>query len=796
MLLPPEQRICDDHRMIPRAAKYGLTVAALAAAVRLVVACGGSDAPADPDGGLDGGGDVTTDASSCPSGTTCGDGGVCAGGSCCAVERACGDACCGGSQICSFQKCVTPGGPCIESSDCAPNEYCDPSLGSNDGGAPLEAGCSGGKAPPQGRCLPKPPICSGDGGTDGGTGSCLDKCEYVPPTTKFDPVVKYAWGGNVTPPYASDVMMAPIVTQLDDDDCDGKITGEDIPDIVFSTFANGAYYKQGTLHAITIKNGAVSDKWSVPNAVQPGGGLASGDLTGDGVPEIVGCMDPGPSGNSCCDALAQNTGVVAYDAKGKVVWTQPDTTKVHCGYAAPAIGDLDGDGTPEVVVGLTILDGKTGAIKKELDPGTTWGARITALSDVDGDGLLDVVDGQRAYKATGAVIWDLRTGPDAIPFGYPAVGDFDKDQKPEVVIVASGGPHRAYVVKYDPQQASGAAIVRRDIDINNGVSTATFCNAGSEYGGGPPTIADFDGDGTPDVGVAGAVGYVVLSGAAIVNKNLTNAQTILWFKTTHDCSSAVTGSSVFDFNGDGKAEVIYSDEYHLWMYDGKTGTNLIPSTCNTTGTLWEYPLVADVDNDGQADIVVASNAYGITCPDDSTRQSGIRIFGSASGSWVRSRRIWNEHAYHITNVGEDGRIPKTELKNWTQPGLNNFRQNKQPGAEFAAVDAIVTLGVQCSPSYRMLATVRNVGQALMPAGAIVKFYEGTYPSGTLLGQTTTTTALGPAAAQSVELTLPNPPPTLLAGKAYATVEVPLPTHQCRTDNDHSPPVPGGCSGPN
>ena len=107
-------------------------------------------------------------------------------------------------------------------------------------------------------------------------------------------------------------------------------------------------------------------------------------------------------------------------------------------------------------------------------------------------------------------------------------------------------------------------------------------------------------------------------------------------------------TSPFDFNGDGKAEVIYSDEYHLWMYDGLSGTNLIPSTCNTTGTLWEYPLVSDVDNDGQADIVVASNAYGITCPDNNTKQSGIRIFGSAKGSWVRTRRVWNQHTYHIT----------------------------------------------------------------------------------------------------------------------------------------------------
>ena len=132
----------------------------------------------------------------------------------------------------------------------------------------------------------------------------------------------------------------------------------------------------------------------------------------------------------------------------------------------------------------------------------------------------------------------------------------------------------------------------------------------------------------------------------------------LWSKTTHDCSSAVTGSSVFDFNGDGKAEVIYSDEHHLWMYDGPTGTNLIPSTCNTTGTLWEYPLVADVDNNGQADIVVASNAYAVTCPDDGSKQSGIRVFGSASGSWVRTRDIWNEHTYHITNINDDGTVPE------------------------------------------------------------------------------------------------------------------------------------------
>jgi len=767
-------------------------------AARVEIACGGGSSSPD-DGGADDGsvldGPGFGDGATCPTGTPCGDGGVCAGNACCSVDRACGDSCCGGQQICSFQKCVTPGNVCTDSTDCAPGEYCEPSLGGSDAGAAPEAGCMGGKPVAQGRCLPKPPICAPDAGAqnDGGAISCLDPCEYKPPPNTFDPVVKYSWGGQTTPPYSTDVMMAPIVVQLDDDNCDGKVTADDIPEIVFSTFTGGAYFKQGTLHAISIVGGQVKDKLVKPNVVQPGGGLAAGDLDGDGVPEIVGCMNPGPNGASCCDALAQNTGVVAFRADGNTLWTQPDTTKVHCGYEAPAIGDVDGDGVPEVLVGLTLLDGKTGAVKKELDPPTTWGARLTSLADIDGDGKLDVVDGQRAWKATGQKLWDLTTGMDAIPRGYHAVGDLDKDGKPEVAVISSSN-HRAYVVQYDPQQPSGAKVVRRDVDINNGTSTAQYCNAASEYGGGPPVIADIDGDGTPDVGVAGAVGYVALSGAKLMNANVPNAMTPLWFKTTHDCSSAVTGSSVFDFNGDGTAEVIYSDEFHLWMYDGKTGTNLIPSTCNTTGTLWEYPLVADVDNDGQADIVVASNAYAFAngCPDNASKQSGIRVLQSQSSAWVRSRRVWNEHTYHITNVEESGQVPKNELVNWTQKGLNNFRQNKQPGAEFSAPDAIVSLRVDCGAGYALVATVRNVGQAVLPPGAVVQFFKGAPPSGVQLGQAQTTIALGPAQSELVSLPIMNPPPDVLGGKVYATVTVGLPTHQCRTDNDRSPPIDGAC----
>jgi hypothetical protein len=252
---------------------------------------------------------------------------------------------------------------------------------------------------------------------------------------------------------------------------------------------------------------------------------------------------------------------------------------------------------------------------------------------------------------------------------------------------------------------------------------------------------------------------------------------------------------VFDFNGDGKAEILYSDEYHLWMYDGPTGKNDIPSTCNTTGTLWEYPLVADVDNDGQADIVVASNAYAETCPDDGSKQAGIRVLGSANGSWVRTRRIWNEHTYHVTNVNEDGSIPKNEPANYKQPGLNDFRRNVQPEGEFSAADLVVTIAPRCSGTYGLVATVRNIGQATVPAGVVVGFYYGS--PGTSLGTAKTTKALHPAEAEPVAIDVSPVPPAVMTGAAtvYAVVDDGMPAHtwhECRTDNNQSAAVSGVC----
>ncbi len=569
-------------------------------------------------------------------------------------------------------------------------------------------------------------------------------------------------------------MMASIVIQLDDDNCDNIIDDRDIPEIVFATFLSSKYNENGTLWAVSLIDGKLVEKWNVnpkTDGIQPGRSIAGGNI--DGLPgnEVVTCTQTGK--------------VRALKGDGNPLWTSGAG-----GCFMPSIGDLDGDGAPEVVVESRVLDGKTGATKATLTPANS--ANIV-LSDMTGDGKLDIVTPTRLYKADGTLIAD--TGLDG---RYHAIGDFDKDGKAEVASIDKA-KHLLSVWHYDAAASGKFKVIRTGIDING--TNPNICppgSSGSTTGGGPPTVGDFNGDGTPDVAVAGGIGYTVIDGTKILNPAVPANQTNLWLKNTKDCSSAATGSSIFDFEGDGLAEAVYSDEHYFRIYRGTDGQELW-KTCNTTGTLFEYPLVADVDADGQADIVVISNDYSsITCEGIKTR--GLRIWGDDKGNWVRTRRIWNQHAYHVTNVNDDGSIPANEAKNWTQPRLNNFRQNVQPVGEFSAPDLIVSLVPRCVSGFQLVATVRNIGQASVPAGVVVGFYENDPASGgTLLGTGTTNKTLYPAEAEDVVLSLASPAPNVTDGTSllYAVVDDGNPPHawvECRQDNNTSEGTSGVCSG--
>lgn len=480
-----------------------------------------------------------------------------------------------------------------------------------------------------------------------------EACVNEVQTGTFTPIEE--WSVRTFPSHSTfnNVMMQPIVVSLNDDDGDGDIDTDDTPDVLVTTYSGSAWTSAGVLRALSGANGA--ELWSDKDAgIEGSGGIAAGDIDSDGVVEIIAVK-------------AAPKQVVAFEHDGTVKWTSSTLSLTGCYAAAPALGDLTGDGSPEIIVGNVALDA-SGAVLWT-GAGTNGGCTSFPI-DLDGDGTAEVLAGGTVYDHTGAVEWSIPGE------GYPAAADINGDGDGDLILVDSAGSVSAYT-------AGGTVLWK----------TATA------LGYGPPTVADFDGDGAAEVGVAGRSTYTVIDSDG----------TTLWQNATTDASSGRTGSSVFDFEGDGAAEVIYADEYALWVYSGVNGSVKLQETDHTSWTWIEYATVADVDGDGEVEIILPN---GDIAGNPSGAVYGVTVIGDADNSWMPGRKIWNQHAYNIVNVTDSGGIPASPPSNW--PLYNSFRSGDLTEAVGTdAPDAVLTLGdfceVECEDG-RLVAWV-HVGNA-------------------------------------------------------------------------------------
>ncbi len=781
----------------------------------------GTGADASSTGGTSGDGGLfipDTGPSGCSADSEC-DGGVCVEGACCpSAAQACGKSCCASTEVCLFDACVTPGKPCQTPADCDPGQYCETALGDATDGGPEAGSPDGGKCteplPAGGRCVDLPPICGEDGGApDGGDGGCVEKCEYHPPLGQLDAVVEWQWGLDPAPtafPAFADVWATPTVGRIYDANCDGNVDESDPPNVVFVSgdadklccSCNGAAIstcRTGVLRALSGRDG--QELWSLDKA-KPGGygfaglSIALGDLDDDARMDVVAMTGDGYlawiDGTGFVKALSDQP--VDGEGAGNFGWG-----------GGIAIADMDGDGSVEIAYGRTLYSTTGGTITRKWvgtgGNGGGGGRQLSFFTDLDGaaDGHLELVAGATAYLANGTPLWDRSAG---LPEGFNAVADFDRNGTPEVVLVATGSVY-----------------ILNGLDGTTWLGPTTLPGTGD---GGPPTVADFDGDGVPEIGVAQANLYSMLkpewAGGTLP---------VVWSTANHDLSSSVTGSSVFDFEGDGKAEVIYNDECFLWVYDGATGAVRF-AALTTSFTATEASLVADVDGDGHSEIVMVSNgadpsSAGWKCdmapwntpdatlgrpawvpPSGAPAYRGITVWGDKESSWVGTRALWNQHAYHVSNVCDSrddacdapnvsGSIPQNEKKNWTVPWLDNFRQNVQDEGIFDAPDATVSITVVCVSPAVVKVSIRNVGLAGLPAGVEAGVYLVTSGE-TLLGSVETTHVLLPGQTEVIPFTVP-------AGQASSSdtflgriIIDPLNKtfNECRDDNNESAKVTAKC----
>lgn len=622
----------------------------------------------------------------------------------CGEALVCGEICCAADESCADgAQCVPTQGACESSADCQHDTQCVDT-----------------------RCIRY--------GTEA-VPAIDPTCVLQTDLTNINPVVQCQWSGPpATDPFPTmnQVMVTPTVADLNLDG-DAKAFSSSV---IFASYSL-LDYQVGYIRVISGTD--CSQQLTTPlteDSVNPVAPVAVADLTGDGVPEIIApAVGGGLVAFKVSDDQTQLERLWRSGSCAEGVIT-PDATGGANRWSGPSVLDLDDDGTPEIVWGATVYDAKGCTISATLGfPAYSQGI-FPVVADVDADGRVEWVGGNSLYE------WDtelrdwiadpLFTGPGSY-LGHVALADFgdfpvealpDQDL-PEVVVVSNG--------QVTVQTLAGT-IVFGPIVVPGG-------------GGGAPTIADFDGDGHREFAVAGGGAYSVFdldctasamtadSDAGITSCNTGRTDGILWAQPSNDATSSVTGSSVFDFDADGRSEVVYADQCFLRIYDGATG-QVAASIANTSATTYENPVIADTDGDFRSEIVYSANDYyapqlGCTTTDPlfpataAAPTHGVFILRDASDAWAASRPIWNQHAYSVVNVNDDGTIPKTSevAVNWTDDALNNFRQNTQGELEALGLsDLTVSDGSSsCHDESVLRANVCNRGTLPAPQGVEVQF---------------------------------------------------------------------------
>ncbi len=553
------------------------------------------------------------------------------------------------------------------------------------------------------------------------------ECDVDLQTGGFTPVVEYHYG-------TTSFCGPPGVGQIVDSNGSGAIDSDDMPAIVVY---QGGTSGMGNGNVVAVKGDGSGEYWRSSRGIGQDGGFSIADLDGDGWPEVVA------AGTNKITALDGRT--------GRVTWTSPPLTNNMdpLGYNYPAVSDMDGDGKPEVTVGNAILNGVDGSIRgqgrqgKGAAPygGTPSSGSYGTLSvpiDLDGDGKEELVTGNAAYKVDGTIKWQ-NGGLD----GLIAVADFDGDGQGEIVKTSG-----IYVtgMESDGTEVWGPVVYSGNL--------------------GAPAIDDLDGDGTPDIVFAAQNSLIAMEWGG----------TVKWTASISD-SSGAAGPVLFDFDQDGYPEVLYADETSVRFFSGIDGSVKLISTEHGSYTILETPVVADVDNDDQAEIILGHCSWN----------KSFSVYGDASGSWPPGRKTWNQHAYTITNIGDQGEIQPTGSTNFST--FNSFRSgdpNPPPG-DYTDLQAEVwdVCETECDDGKVYVgAWVMNAGNIEVPAGVPLSITAG--PGGPVLATQLTTTAI-PSGKTGEALIFALSPDDLGSAKPYAVADADGSgsgvVYECNEDNN-------------
>ncbi len=374
----------------------------------------------------------------------------------------------------------------------------------------------------------------------------------------------------------------------------GDLDGDGVAEAVvgapfFSPDANGTDH--GAAFVFSGSTGALLQQFLASgNLYDVGYSVAdAGDLDGDGVDDVlVGAPEsllPGQTGRGSALVYSGATGalILQVDGGGFII---------ELGLSVAGIGDLDGDGVPDLLLGaplsshdngatlpgsVLLASGATGAFLQRfdgiLDRGY-FGLSVAAAGDVDGDGLSDVligapfadsggiVDAGSAFlfsSSSGALLWKRDGNTKSGLFGnsVASAGDLDGDGIPEFLVGAPRSSPSGITGTGEAFVFSGAT----------GALVHSFFPGGQDanrFGSAVAGVADSDGDGVRDL-LIGEPSSLTHGGAFLFSG--ASGRFLHFFSVgprDYRAGSAVAGMG--DLDGDG------FPEYLVGMAGSQTGS--------------------------------------------------------------------------------------------------------------------------------------------------------------------------------------------------------------------------------
>ena len=444
----------------------------------------------------------------------------------------------------------------------------------------------------------------------------------------------------------------------------------------------------------------------------------------------------------------------SYDIHGQLLATSDFTTPCE---GVISVTDFNGDGWPEIYIGNVVYDAAT---LKRLCAGPTngnmgrsWRSSISergrcAMSfatNVLGDTASELICGNTIYKVNIVSRTDVSLNsvtelktiqiPSRIPKdGNVVVADFNLDGQLDVMVIIDGtqseSADSSYIYAYDP--------VTENILFVHGKYSRTI---------GYPMVGDIDGDGYLEF-VYIDFQYQLSNSRITAIKYIPDMGLQTKWQATHTDESGQTSMTLFDFNQDGIMEIVYRDQSNLRIINGsgkshQTGNDTIPfynlyTKAMSAGTWKEYPVVADVNNDGQAEIVVCGKmTSGLGWV------GGQLVVVGGIHPWAPARPVWNQYMYNVTNVNKDLTIPVPLFDNatsFTDPQgvvrrpFNNFLQQAttldQYGRPFMP---LANLTVSSNPTItydgsniQVVMTVCNTGNLVFGGPLLVSIYTASW----------------------------------------------------------------------